>query len=212
MIATVPTLLVVAACSEEIVAVLGDDWLRAGDALKLLCLVGIGKAIGFFAGPVLFAASRARFRAAMLWGVASISVLGVVGAGILLADAELEEQVVGMAGTRAILFVPVLIPINLAIIAWVTGFSVRRFLPRAAAPVLAGCAGLAAEWALHAGGLVDELPALPRLVAVGTTAVVAAAAVLLALEPLARSYARALVRRLRAPAPAPSFAGGTSER
>jgi PST family polysaccharide transporter len=214
MIATVPALLVVVACSEEIVAVLGDEWLKAGGALKLLCLVGIGKAIGFFAGPVLFAASRARFRALMLWAVAAVSVLGVVGAGVLLADASLERQVVGMAGTRAILFLVILVPLNLGIIAWVTGLSIPRFLPRAIAPVLAGAAALGAEWALHAAGLVQSLPALPQLVAVGAVSVVVAVAVLLALEPLARAYALALARRVRAartPAPQPSLATGRNE-
>ena len=69
----VPVLLVVLAASDEIVAVLGTDWEQAGIALQFLCLVGIGKAIAFFTGPVLFAANRPRFRAIMLWVLAAVS-------------------------------------------------------------------------------------------------------------------------------------------
>ena len=71
------------ATSDELVAVLGADWERAGIALQFLCLVGIGKAIGFFTGPVLFAANRPRFRAVMLWALAALSTATVVLVGEL---------------------------------------------------------------------------------------------------------------------------------
>ena len=59
LLIAVPVLLVVIATSDEIMAVLGPDWAQAGVALQFLCLVGIGKAISFFTGPVLFAVQSA---------------------------------------------------------------------------------------------------------------------------------------------------------
>ena len=125
MLATVPVLAVIFACSDEVLAVLGESWEPGADALKLLCLVGIGKAISFYTGPVLFAASRPRFRAVMLWIVAIVSTATVVLVGAALAGASVPTQVVGMAGSRAVLFLPILVPVNLLIVAHITGLRLR---------------------------------------------------------------------------------------
>ena len=58
LLLTVPALLVLAVCSDELVQVLGDEWESATDVLKLLAIAGIAKAAIFFAGPVLFAVSK----------------------------------------------------------------------------------------------------------------------------------------------------------
>ena len=68
LLLAVPVLLVMLAASDEIVGLLGTEWEDAGIALQFLCLVGIGKAISFFTGPVLFAANRPRFRASHALG------------------------------------------------------------------------------------------------------------------------------------------------
>ena len=65
-------MLVVFAAADEMVGVLGAEWDRPRTRSAAV-LVGIGKGIAFFTGPVLFAASRPRFRAVMLWILAIVS-------------------------------------------------------------------------------------------------------------------------------------------
>jgi O-antigen/teichoic acid export membrane protein len=198
LLATLPVMLVVLACSDELLAVLGPKWTVAADALKLLCLVGIGKSIGFFTGPVLFAASRPRFRAAMLWILALVSTMTVMGVGAVLAGTTLHLEVLGMAASRAILFLPILVPVNLLIIAHFTGMRVRELLPGIPAPLVAGLAGVAAERAIHATGVAEGLSAFPALLLVGTVSAVTAATVLVSLVPTVRDRARELRRQLGA--------------
>ena len=77
LILTVPAMAVMAACSDFLMAVMGPEWEPAADVLKLLALVGIGKAIVFFTGPLLFAVARPHLRAVMLWILAALSA-GIV--------------------------------------------------------------------------------------------------------------------------------------
>ena len=69
-----------------------------GDVLKLLAFVGIGKAVVFFTGPLLFAVARPHLRAVMLWALAALSAGTVVLVGLLLADDSIREQAVGHGG------------------------------------------------------------------------------------------------------------------
>jgi teichuronic acid exporter len=192
MLATVPVLMVIFACSDELLAVLGPSWAPAADALKLLCFVGIGKAISFYTGPVLFAASRPRFRAVMLAIVAIVSTATVVAVGAALAGASVHSQVVGMAGSRAILFLPILVPVNLLIISHITGLRLRSLLPAVPGPLFAGAAALVSERALRATGVVEGLAPFPALLLVGCTSALSALLVLLSLEPTVRTQMRQL--------------------
>lgn len=198
MLATVPVLMVIFASSDEVLAVLGPSWAPAGDALKLLCLVGVGKAISFYTGPVLFAASRPRFRAVMLWIVAIVSTAAVVAVGAALASASVRSQVTGMAASRAILFLPILVPVNLLIIARLTGMRLRSLLPAVPGPFFAGAAAVASERALWATGVVDGLAPFPALLLVGGTSALSALLVLLSLEPTVRARARRIGAHARA--------------
>jgi hypothetical protein len=170
----------------------------AADALKLLCLVGIGKAIGFFTGPVLFAASRPRYRAIMLWILAIVSTASVVSVGLALKGSGLHTQVLGMAGSRALLFVPILIPVNLLIVARMTGMRLSALLPGLPGPFLAGLAGIAAERLVRYSGIVDNVAAVPALLVVGTVSSLTAMMVLLLLVPVVRQRVGAAQAQLRA--------------
>ncbi len=193
LLISVPVLLVVTATSNELVAVLGADWERAGIALQFLCLVGIGKAIGFFTGPVLFAANRPRFRAAMLWALAALSTATVVLVGELTRASSVEDQVLGMSLSRAALFLVVLVPVNLAIVTRMTGLRLRTLVPAVPGPVLSGAAAIAVAYGLRALG-TDELRPLYSLVVVGGAATLAAVIVLLAFERDLRERVFALAR------------------
>jgi O-antigen/teichoic acid export membrane protein len=194
MVATVPVMLVLFASADEVVGVLGSEWEPAADVLRLLALVGIGKAIAFFTGPVLFAASRPRFRAVMLWILAIVSTALVVGVGAALTDSSVEDQVVGMAASRAVLFLVILVPVNLAIIAHFTGLRLRTVLPSVPAPILAGLAAIGVAQAIDVTGALDGLPPLAALAVMGTITTGVALSVLVALDRRVREQAVALLR------------------
>ena len=196
LILTVPAMAVMAACSDFLMALMGPEWAPAADVLKLLALVGIGKAIVFFTGPLLFAVARPHLRALMLWALAALSAGTVLLVGWLLTDDPSREQAIGMAASRAAYFVAVVIPVNLAVVCWITGLRPRSFLPWLVSPLLSAAAGIAAIALLELAGLLDGLPAFAALLIAGATSCLAAGAVLFALEPRARQLVRPVLRKL----------------
>ena len=138
VLATVPAMLVIAACSDYVLAVFGQEWEPGGVALKLLAIVGIAKALVFFSGPLLFALARPGFRALMLWVLAGASAATVVLVAMPLQGEPESDQLLGMAASRAVLFVLVVIPVNLAIIARLTGLTFKQLLHGTPVPLVAG--------------------------------------------------------------------------
>lgn len=192
LLVAVPGLLVMVATSTELVAVLGDEWEEAAVPLQLLCLAGIGKAVGLFTGPVLFAVSRPRFRAVMLWAIAGLSTATAVAVGYALTGSSVETQVFGMSSSRALLFLLVLLPVYLGIIQRFAGvplWALRRDVP---GPALAGLAAVAVVLVVRASGVIDGLPPFPALLVTGTLALLTTGGLLILLDNAARRYARRL--------------------
>ncbi len=192
LVAAIPSLLALAACSEFLLALIGPEWAAGADAVKLLALAGIGKAIISFTGPLLFAVGRPAFRAVMLWVLGAASAGAVVAVASLLQDASEERQIFGVALSRALLFLVVFVPVNLVIIDRLTGFGLRPFAAMAAAPTTAGGAAIAVVVALRELTAIETLPPFAGLVIAGALAAGAAAGVLLLLDPRARTYVRGL--------------------
>lgn len=195
MLTTLPALLVFAACSDAVLAVIGTEWEVGADALKLLCVVGIVKGLVHFTGPLLFAVARPFFRATMLWFLAGVSVVTVLVMGALLEGAGAETQLAGMSGARAAVSLAVILPLNLLIIWRVAGLSPRTFLPWLWVPLSAGVAAILAVEGLARSGVLGDAPALLAasisvVVALGT-----AGALIVALEPRAREILRHGTRR-----------------
>jgi O-antigen/teichoic acid export membrane protein len=196
LVLTVPAMAVMAACSGFLMAVMGPEWEPAADVLKLLALVGIGKALVFFTGPLLFAVARPHLRAAMLWILAALSAGTVVLVGWLLTDESSRDQALGMAASRAAYFLAIVVPVNIAVVCWITGLRPRRFLPWLGPPVLSAVAGVAAVVLLEASGILDDLPAWAGLVVAGGCSVLAAGAVLFGLDAHARDLILPLFRKM----------------
>jgi O-antigen/teichoic acid export membrane protein len=199
LLIALPGLLVVLATSDELVAVLGDEWADATVPLELLCLAGVGKAVGLLTGPVLFAVSRPRFRAVMLWAIAGVSTVAVLVVGQLLRSGSVEEQVVGMSISRALLFLVLLLPVNLVIIQHFTGLQVRVVLRYFPAPLLSGLAGVAVVFAVRGSGAIDNLAPFPALLLTGALAVLTTGSLLIALDNTTRRYARRLAGAVWSP-------------
>jgi O-antigen/teichoic acid export membrane protein len=193
---TVPAMAAMAACSGFLMAVIGSEWEPAADVLKLLAFVGIGKAIVFFTGPLLFAVARPHLRAVMLWALAALSAATVLLVGWLLTDDSSREQAIGMAASRAAFFLAIVIPVNVAVVCWITGLRPRQFVRWLWSPLAAAAAGIAPALVLELTGILDSLPAIIGLILAGTLSVLAAGSVLFALEPRARGLALPVVKRV----------------
>jgi len=144
----------------------------------------------------------------MLWMIAGLSTAVAVVAGEALRESAVEMQVVGMSASRAVLFLVVLLPINIAIIHRFTGVSVRRFLRDVPGPAFSGLAAVAVVFALQESGVIDGLSPFPALVVAGSVALLTTGVLLVLLDGTARRYARRLAGRVwpsLAPEPGGSF-------
>ncbi len=197
LLTTLPALLVLAACSDYVMAVVGPEWEIGADALKLLCVVGIVKGLVHFTGPLLFAVARPFFRALMLWFLAGVSIVTVVSVGLALEGSSEETQLIGMSGARAAVALAIVVPLNLLIIARVARIPPRSFLPWLPAPLGAGALAALGVGLLTASGLLDGVPPVLALGLAGVVATGLALAVLVSLEPKARVEFRRLVRVVR---------------
>lgn len=187
MLTTVPALLVLAASSEYVLAIVGPEWVVGADAMKLLCVVGIVKGLVHFTGPLLFAVARPLTRALMLWVIAAINIGAMVAVGFALDAASEDDQLIGTSAARALVSVAVILPLNLVVINRLAGLSIRTMAPWIVAPLTAGVASIAVVAGITATGILDGAPAFVALVVAGGIATATAVGVLLALEPRARS-------------------------
>jgi len=196
VLTTLPVLLVLAASSEYVLAIIGREWAVGADAMKFLCIAGIVKGLVHFTGPLLFAAARPLVRASMLWVIAAINISAVVAVGIALESSSKRDQLFGMSASRAIVAIAVIVPLNLVIIDRLAGLSPRTIAPWVVVPITAGVASIAVVSGLTATGLLEHAPPVLALAVSGSLAVGVALAILLTLEPRAKVEAGRLYRDL----------------
>jgi PST family polysaccharide transporter len=193
LLVSVPALLLLAACSDFLLAVFGDEWAPGGDALTLLALAGVGKTIMSFTGPLLFAVGRPALRAAMLWLLGAASAGTVVAVAAALENEDAERQLAGVSASRALLFLLVFVPVNVAVVRAVSGVGILAFLSLARVPAAAGAAAAAVVLAVREATSIETVAPAAGLVLATLPAVAVAAGVLLALDPAARAQLRGLV-------------------
>jgi PST family polysaccharide transporter len=196
--AAVPALLLLAACSEPLLRVIGEEWVIGATALKLLALAGIARALVFFTGPLLFALARARFRAIMLWSLALATSATVVAAGLALRGDSDDAQLLGMSASRLAVLLAIAVPLNFVIIRVMSGLTVREIMPWLRVPFAAGAVAVGLVAAIEAAGVVDALPPIPGLIVSLAAAISGVAATMLILEPRARAGLHEIFGRLRA--------------
>ena len=194
LLLAVPTMLTMAALSKYILALLGSEWIAGVNALKLLAVVGIVKALIVFTGPLLFAVARAGFRAIMLWCQAVLSVGTVVAAGFIFSGFSIEGQLTGVAGVRALLFLLVFAPLNVIIVTRLTGLRAREVASYVPVPLISGAAAIAVVAVIDETGVLDGLGPVAALLIAGSLAVAAALGTLLALDRKVRGQVRGVLR------------------
>ena len=196
LLVAVPALAAVAATSDFVLGVFGPEWASAASVLPLLCVVGVVKGLVFFTGPLLFAVAKPLLRAAVLWVLGALSAVTVVVVGMALTGASVDDQILGMAASRAALFLLAILPLNLLILHRYGGLRLAR-LGRSLPGALASClAAIGVGAAFDVSGVLDGLSALPAAVIAVGGAGAAAVAGLVLVDPQARSELRALRGRI----------------
>lgn len=198
LLTTVPALLILASCSNFIVDALGPHWRSAAPAVAFLALAGISKALVLFTAPLLYAVGRPALRMFSVWLMAAVSVGAFTVVALALRSAGTHDQVLGMATSRAILFVAVFIPVNLFLVAHVAAMPIRRLLETVPASFISGTAAAGIVLVLRATGVLNGAPPVVSLSVALLSAVVTAAATLFLVEPRARVSAASGLRALRA--------------
>jgi O-antigen/teichoic acid export membrane protein len=196
-LATVPLMLIMAACAKQLTDALGSHWAPATDVLRLLAIVGVTKALIVFEGSVLFAVGRPRTRAVVIWSLAAVSIAGFVAAALILRGTPTHHEVVGMALSRVVLFVAVFMPVTVIVIARVTGSRALPLFAELIRPTIAGLAAVGVVAGMDHLGLLEGPPLLD-LVAAAIVASAVCGGVLVALDRQVRGQIVQMIRKLRA--------------
>jgi O-antigen/teichoic acid export membrane protein len=204
----VPVLGVLAASSDALMGLLGDEWAPAADALKVLCILAVVQAAAAFLAPILQAAGRPGLLAWLTWISAGLSAGSFAAAGLWLGGFDVEDQVLWLAIIRTAVFVPSLFLIVLPMLKGALGLRPTRVLGAMWRAPIAAAAGYTGFALLRttAGSAWPRLP-LIDLLASATVSGTIIIVVLLAIEPLVREVP-ALIRerfaRRSAPRPDPT--------
>ncbi|MDY7109390.1 MAG: oligosaccharide flippase family protein, partial [Planctomycetota bacterium] len=94
---TIPAMALIAAVSDQLMALLGTQWMPAAAVLKIVIIMGIVKAATLFTDPLLLARRRAWTIASLAWalGLLTAGTLAVVGAAMMAA--AVEDQITAIA-------------------------------------------------------------------------------------------------------------------
>jgi O-antigen/teichoic acid export membrane protein len=199
-----PALGVLAGCAEPILRLFGPEWSGASGALQILCLVAAVRALTLISSAGLQAIGRPLVLAKLAWLAAALSAGGLVATGIALRDASVADQVVGMAASRAVIYLAVIGPIFVVAIDRWCALPARRLLSAIDGPALAGIAAALAGALWSAAGVGGSWPSpLALAVSVGLTGSVALSLLAVinrpALVRAGRVIQGAVVTRSRAP-------------
>ncbi|MFP3901104.1 MAG: oligosaccharide flippase family protein [Acidimicrobiia bacterium] len=183
---SLPLLGVLAGVADPLMGVIGDRWEPAVAPLMILCVMGAGRALTMLNGPMLQALGRPGRLAWLAWLHAGISAGSFVVAGVLLRDAAVDRQVVGMSWSRAVLWAGLFLVINMGVLRWATEVRMAAVARAVGPSALAGLAGAAAG-VLVGGATAGLAGDLVRLVVVATAGAVVALLVLYATDGVVRT-------------------------
>lgn len=205
-ILSIPAMGCLAACADSFASVLGHRWSPAGPVIEVLCIVGIVQAITLLSGPVMMSMARPGLVSIMIWSLTAANTTAVVTLGILLRNSALQQQVCWLAGGRAAVFFLVYGPINLILLARVSGISIPRALRTSIPSLLAGFGAFFAGRVMREALSVTGLHPLLQFSALAVGSGMSAAAILSAVDPRFRTDFLIVVRRLLWERPKPAAA------
>ena len=141
---TLPALAGLAAVSDPLMGTIGPKWMPASAALKVLSVLGMVMIFCFFTEPFMQAVGKIRQVAVLEWARVSMGVMAIVVAGLLVRNSSVNLQVMGIAMGRLILYVCIMTPCFVYILARLSGISLKD-LAAAIAPSLVSSGSVAAS-------------------------------------------------------------------
>jgi len=135
-------------------------WAEGADALEVLCLVGAFQALYYLVAPTLQAFGKPAALAALIWAGAACSAVIFIVTGVIFQESEIANQVLAVAGARALLFGGVLMVLGQAMLYRITGLSPLRVLANIRWLLLAGLSAYVVREAID---LVIDLGTFPPL-------------------------------------------------
>jgi PST family polysaccharide transporter len=180
---TIPAMAGLFVTSDLVVVAIGPQWTSAGDALKLLCILGILASFGRFTGPLLQALSRPHYLAILEWAVTGLSLGALIFVAFLLKTATVHAQITGIAAARLITSGFLFTPIFFLVLARFSNVSLNRFAVSIRPALLAAAATAATATLLLQGMSLDVNEPRLALAIVVTVGGLVALGTLLLLDP-----------------------------
>jgi hypothetical protein len=147
-----------AAMSQELLAVLGSQWIPAADALIILCALGTTAVLSIFTGPLLQALGRPRRLAVLEWSRAAVDIAFLGLAALLLKTATVNEQVTGIAWARFVPTVFLMSPVFIGVLMYFCKISIQELTSALASSFFAGAGIFASIFCFRFSGASASMP------------------------------------------------------
>ena len=193
---TLPTLTGLAIASTPLMAAIGPKWAPAAQALKILCALGMALVFLNFTGPLLTALSRPRFMAVLEWVRTATGIATLMAVSLLLRDATVRGQVVGVAVLRLVVGGLIFTPIFLFVLMRFCRIALKEMVAVVTPSACAAAATAAVLMAFSLSGLLGGLKPIVLLTAETTVGGLVAGAVLLALDRQLRAFVFGLMSKV----------------
>ena len=195
---SLPLLGVLAATADEVVALLGDErWDPSVPVLRVLCVAGGVRTVALVSGPLMQAVGRPGLFALVSWFGAVVGSLFLTGTGVLLGGASPDVQVYGIAISRAVFAVVVVLSLAVLVTRSLVGTTVWQWfgvvVPSAVAALLAFVVGEGLSVAvagMHLLGRLFLVGSMSMVTAIVATVVLSAEARRLVVAGLAGAGSR----------------------
>jgi len=127
-ILTIPALAGLAVVSGPLMRLIGEAWMPAANALKILCVIGMVVTLTRFVEILLPALSRPQHLTILKWAECGVTLSLLVVVSLALKGAPVNRQVVGIALTQFVVAVVLFAPILLSFLTRLSGMSVRALV------------------------------------------------------------------------------------
>jgi O-antigen/teichoic acid export membrane protein len=193
---TLPALAGLAAVSYPLMAVIGLNWVPAANALKVLCIMGMGAVFTYFTGPLMQALGRTHQIAALTWARTLIGCAILGGAGWLARSSSTETQILSIAGARLAVTVIFDIPFYIYFLLKLANISLNEFTNAAVPSVVASAIVAVCVHFLGASEWLSGVHPLPLLAIEATSGSLIGIGTLLLIDRRLRDFAAGVAKRL----------------
>jgi len=198
---TVPALMILAAVSRELLAVLGSQWIPAADAASILCVLGATWVLTIFTGPLLQALGRPRHLAVLEWSRAAVDIVFLGIAAFLLKNSTVNEQVTGIALARFVPTVFLVSPLFIGVLMYTCKISIQDLTMSLSSSFLASAGIFFSIFCFQYFSAAANIAPLPLLLSEGVIGGVTGIAILWFSDRDFRVFVQRILQKLQAISP-----------